>query len=265
MSAAHLLLAALLFRPCLAAEDVPDQAPSFSTDSIVNSANGSSTSLAPNVIATILGSNLAFTTESASVDPTTGGTLPNKLGGVQIRVANIIAPLLYVSPTQINFLIPAALLPGKYNLSVVRQSTAAQASITLLDVAPAIFLVDEGKPAAQHADGTLITKDAPAQPGEIIVVYGDGLGQTDPPQVDGVEPSVAAQILLLDRFRVLVDGQALPSTSVLYAGITPGYVGLYQINLRLPQVVTSAPELRFGFGDNMSQEGLRLPVVPKAP
>jgi len=242
-----------------------EPAPSFSPDSIVNSANGSSASLAPNFIATILGSNLAFATESASVDPTNGGTLPNKLGGVQIRVANIIAPLLYVSPTQINFLIPAALLPGKFNLSVVRQGTASQVPITLLDVAPAIFLVDGGKLAAQHADGTLITKDAPAQPGEIIVVYGDGLGQTDPPQVDGVVPPVAAQILLLDRFRMLVDGQLLPSTSVLYAGITPGYVGLYQINLRLPQILKENPELRFGFGDNMSQEGLLLPVAPNAP
>jgi len=62
--------------------------------------------------------------------------------------------------------------------------------IQLLDAAPALF-ASEGQVAATHADGSLISAGAPARPGEIIVIYGAGLGQTDPSQIDGLIPRSA--------------------------------------------------------------------------
>jgi len=263
VAAAYLLLAALLFRSCSWAEDKKVQPPSFAPDSIVNSANGSSDSLTPNGLATVFGSYLADSTVSVvDVGP---GQLPTVLAGVRIRIGGVFVSLLYASPERVNFLIPSDLIPGKVDLSLTKAGLSLGARINLLDAAPALFSVD-GRVAATHADGSLISLTSPAKPGEIIVVYGAGLGPTDPSQIDGVIPRSAAPIRLLDRLRVLLDGQPLPGESILYAGITPGSAGLYQINLRLPDTILSEdPELRVALGDQMSQSALVFRVVPTAP
>jgi uncharacterized protein (TIGR03437 family) len=266
VSAAVLLLAALVFSSCSWAEDSKDQAPSFSSDSIVNSANGSPASLTPNGLATVYGKNLAYFTAAVSLADVGAGTLPTRLGSVRVTVGIWIAPLLYVSPTQINFVIPVGLTAGQYKLTVEREGTSAQAEITLLETAPGLFVVDNGKLAATHADGKLITTESAAQPGEIIVVYGAGLGRTDPRQLDGVIPRVAASILRMDSLRILLDEHPLPAASILYAGITPGYPGLYQINIRLPETIgRKDPELRVVMADQMSQRSLILQVAAIEP
>lgn len=266
MSAAVLLLAALVFGSCSWAQDSNDQAPSFSSDSIVNSANNSPASLTPNGLATVYGKNLARSTVAVSLAEVGAGKLPTSLGNVRITVGLLIASLLYVSPTQINFIMPVELTAGKYRLLIERQGTTALAEITLLDAAPGLFVVDNDKLAATHADGKLITSESPAKPGEIIVVYGAGLGRTEPRQHDGFIPRVAASILQMDRLRILLDEQPLPAASILYAGITPGSPGLYQVNVRLPDTIGATdPELRVLLADQMSQRSLLLKVVPIEP
>ena len=261
MSAALLLLAVFLFRSGLWAQGNGNP-PTFPPDSVVNSANGSPASLTPNVLATLYGSNLAFSTESADSG---SQALPTLLAGVRVIVGGIFASLLYVSPTQVNFIVPASLVPGQTGIYLHRDFlTTATVPITLLDAAPALFEDDSGI-AAEHADGSLISADAPAHPGEVIVVYGTGLGRTDPTQIDGRLAQSAARIILIDQLRVLLDGQAVPAENILYAGITPGFAGLYQINLRLPDEVGAAPELRIALGDQMSQGALRLHVAPAGP
>ena len=171
----------------------------------------------------------------------------------------------FVGLYQVNFIVPASLAPGQTNIYLLRDFIITPTSqITLLDAAPALF-VDNSIIAAQHADGSLISPKAPAHPGEVIVVYGTGLGRTDPTQIDGSVARSAAPIILLDQLQVLLDGQAVPVENVLYAGITPGFAGLYQINLRLPDHLGAAPELRIALGDQMSQGALRLQVNTAGP
>jgi uncharacterized protein (TIGR03437 family) len=262
VSAAFLLLAVFTFRSGLWAQGNGNP-PAFPPDSVVNSANGSPTSLTPNVLASLYGTNLASSTGSA-VD-SGSGALPTLLAGVRVIVGGIFASLLYVSPTQVNFIMPASLLPGQTNIVLVRDFIATPtAQITLLDAAPALFAADS-RIAAQHADGSMISPDAPAHPGEVIVVYGTGLGRTDPTQIDGLLPSSAAPIALLNQLQVLLDGQPVPVENILYAGITPGFAGLYQIDLRLPSQIGATPELRIALGDQMSQGSLRLQVASGGP
>jgi uncharacterized protein (TIGR03437 family) len=64
---------------------------------------------------------------------------------------------------------------------------------------------------------------------------------------------------------VLLDGQPIPVENILYAGITPGFAGLYQIDLRLPTQIGMTPELRIALGDQMSQGSLRLQVATDGP
>jgi uncharacterized protein (TIGR03437 family) len=265
VTAAHLLLAAFLFRSCLwaAEERVP---PSFTTDSIVSSANGSPSSLTPNGLATITGSRLAEVTQS--IPEVLPYILPTTLGGVRIRIGGIFAYLLYVSPGRINFLIPNDLVPGNFVLTLMNQSLFSQARIKLLDVAPALFCT-EGWVAATHADGSLISASAPARSGEIVVIYGAGLGRVEPSQPTQFEGGIqrfAAQILLLSRLQVFIDGQSIPLENILYAGVSPGSVGLYQINLRLPDKMTKEdPELRIALDDQFSQSALTLHLAADTP
>ena len=260
MSAACLLLAVLLFRSCLWAQGSGNPPPAFPPDGVVNSANGSPGSLTPNTLATLYGSNLSLATAAALGD-VSSATLPTMLAGVRVIVGGFFASLLYVSPGQVNFLVPVSLIPGQTDISVVRGITRTPtAQITLLDAAPALFVADS-KIVAQHADGNPISPDTPAHPGEVIVVYGTGLGRTDPSQVEGSVPRIAAPIALLDQLQVLLDGNAVPSENIWYAGIAPGFPGLYQVNLLLPAETGPAPELRIALGDQMSQASLRLPVA----
>jgi uncharacterized protein (TIGR03437 family) len=265
VSAAFLLLAAFLFRPVLWAQGINEQAPSFSSDSIKNSANGSAASLTPNTIASIYGENLAYFTAEAQA--TLGAaSLPNKLGGVQVIVGGLLASLYYASPEQINFVIPAGLLPGRTTVTVVRQATFARREITLVDAAPGLFVLPDGAIAATHADGSVITPESPALPGEIIVVYCTGLGRTDPRQLDGVIPRAAAWIQSLDRLRIILDDVDLGPASIYYAGITPGFPGLYQINLYIPQRVSKPmQELRVEIEGRSSQSALLLALAPNEP
>ena len=223
-------------------------------------------SLAPNTLVSVSGTNLSFDTVAAAPDQLSAGTVPTQLDGVSVIVGFIFAPVLSVSPTQVTFLIPSALVAGQTNVVLVRSDNleTQPAQITLLAAAPGLFVVNSML-AAEHGDGSMITPDSPAQPGELIVIYGTGLGPTNPRQLDGVVPHAAAPITLLSQLQVLLDGQALPSTSIIYAGITPGSAGVYQVNFVLPADLADSPTVQVAIGDQMSQSGLQLPVATPTP
>jgi uncharacterized protein (TIGR03437 family) len=257
---ALLLPATLAFGPLLYAESSgKSTAPSYSTDRIVNSATNMADALAPNAIASIYGTNLSYGVGGAAYSG--NGYLPEFLAGVRVYVAGFPAGLYYVSPQQINFLIPSYLRPGDVDLFVGREGTAGpHVQITLHPVGPGFFQWGPGLIAATHADGRVITKLSPARAGETVVLYGTGLGSTDPAVVNGQVSMVPAQIVLLSDLRVLVAGTALDSASIFYAGVTPGIPGLYQINLKLPKPLAPDPEIRIVFGDQSSPAAMQLPV-----
>jgi len=239
----------------------PSTAPSYSAADVVNSASNVPDALAPNAIATVYGTNLSYSTGSAFAAMPNAGALPVVLNAVHVYVSGIEAPLYYVSPTQINFLIPAELRPGDMDFFTTHDGLAGpHVTITVKDAGPALYPWGQGMIAATHADGSVITEDHPAQAGETVVVYGTGLGKTDPQPGTGVISMVAAQIQLLNELQVLVAGTALDSQSVRYAGVTPGTPGLYQVNLVLPKQVETDPEIRIAIGSQISPAGMKLPV-----
>lgn len=108
-----------------------------------------------------------------------------------------------------------------------------------------------------HADGTMVSVDSPAKAGEIVVIYGYGLGQTTPAVKTGDATPTPAPVLL-NGHTVTVQfdfrpnaGPAFPYINPLimapfipgaiFAGLTPGQVGLYQINVKIPDTVPSVP------------------------
>jgi uncharacterized protein (TIGR03437 family) len=255
-----LLLFALLF--AFAAAGSAD-APAYSAASIVNAADNETPSLAPNVIATIYGTGLAYVTRAMGPDDIHGGTLPTVLSGTGVRVivGGIIANIYYVSPTQINFLVPASLLPAQSNVQVVLDSTSGPLiPIQIAASSPALFQLDAQNAIATRPDGTLLTPNAPANPGDIVILYATGLGQTVPPAVYAQVATQAAFLKQFADFQIMLDGSAIDPIDILYAGLAPGFAGLYQINLIVPAATGPNPEIRIGFTGTLSKSGLRLPL-----
>ena len=258
-------LAALFLLSLLGAEESGRlQAPSYSAASIVNAATNLPGALAPNTIATIYGENLAYVTRAISPSDLDGDRLPTRLPGtgVSVLVRGIPASIYYVSPRQINLLIPGTLLPGRATLQVSLDGRAGAAvEITLNEAAPALFQLDLSTAIATKGDGSLISWDEPAMPGEIIVLYGTGLGQTLPDFGPGEIPRTAAPIKRLSELKILLDAKILGSDRLAYAGVAPGYAGLYQINFWLPENVGADPEVRIAMGDDISPPGIQIPVA----
>jgi uncharacterized protein (TIGR03437 family) len=241
------------------------EAPVYSAASIVNAADNQSGTLAPNTIATIYGQNLAYGTQTLSIDEIQGGVLPTVFPGTGARViiGSILANLLYVSPTQINFLVPPNLIPGTTNLNVVVDSFAGPTiPIQLAAASPALFQADANNVIAVEAAGTLITPSTPAQPGDVIILYATGLGTTAPPVVYSQIPFTAARVVQSESFTVQLDAVPVDPGAIFYAGIAPGFAGLYQINLTLPLSTGPNPQITIGFSGNMSPPGITLPVQP---
>jgi uncharacterized protein (TIGR03437 family) len=266
MPLALLPLAVLVAWCALGAETPkPRVAPIYSAASIVNAADNQSGALAPNTIGTIYGKNLAYTTVAIGSNDIRGGVLPTVLTGSEVRVliGNYPANLYYASPTQINFLVPPNLLPLPVSIQVVIDGLAGPPiPVTLGATAPGLFQLDFANAVATRADGSVITPLSPAKPGEIVVLWATGLGVTSPPAVYGQLPLGAAPLAAISALSILLDGAPVDPSAIEYAGVAPGYAGLYQINLKLPPWTGANPEIRLQVGSASSILGVHLPVSP---
>ena len=245
--------------------------PSYSSAGLVHSATGQTAPLAPNTLVTLNGTNLSYSSAEVSLSQLQGGSLPTRMAGVRILIeGSTPAPLYSVSPTKIDFLIPASRLPGERQIQVIRDSILGPPiTMTLSEVAPGLFQKNS-LVMGIHADGSTLTADAPARPGDVVVLYATGLGETQfniDPIDDGriVPPPVdlaGIRIRRFDELSVLLNGTAVDSSCVLWAGLTPGFAGLYQINLQIPDTIDPDPEIRIVLSGQESPEGVILPAKP---
>jgi len=261
----------LLIAGCALKAGTPDtvinpNAPFFTAASIVQAATQTVETLAPNTLATIYGSNLSWTTHAVDANDLEQGTLPTSLDGVTVLVHGIICNLLYISPGQINFLIPYEITSSTAQVLVERQGVAGpfgldglpSVTIDLAPTAPGFFEWSGNFIVAEHADGSLITTASPAQAGETVVLFAAGLGRTVPDSGSGVLPPSAATLLYASQLQIVVNGAVLPPSSIYYAGVTPGFAGLYQINVTLPAVLPPDPEIQVVIGSQASPTGVLL-------
>ena len=246
-------------------------APTYSTAGIVNASNYTAGPFAPYSILTIFGTSLADPGSTPQSLSATATALPTNLNGTEVIVNGSPAPLFYVSDTQINFLLPMTLDPtlGSPTIWVTHNSNAGPVvSIALADGAPALFPnpANTSYVLAQHgADYSLITPDHPAQGGEIVVVYATGLGKVTGPfegMASTAIPQYASPVVNLSELTVTLAGAAVDPTYIKYAGLTPGFAGLYQINVAIPYDAGKDPEIRVAMGAQSSPAGLALAVQP---
>jgi uncharacterized protein (TIGR03437 family) len=238
-------------------------APFYTAAGIVQAASQTGGPFAPNSIATIYGTNLSWTTRALDSGYLSGALLPNSLDGVTVYVDGLLSGLFFVSPGQINFLLPGEITGPTAFVYVVRQGLVGPTiRIPLAVAAPGLFQWNGNFAVAQHADGTLVSSSAPAKPGEVVVLYATGLGRTIPESASGHIASAAATILDMPDLQLLLNNLPCPRASIYYAGVTPGFAGLYQINLRLPAVLDSNPAIQVVMGAQSSPPAIFLFTQP---
>jgi uncharacterized protein (TIGR03437 family) len=238
--------------------------PVYHANSLVNAADSQDNWLAPNAIATLYGTGLAYTTASLTVADLTDGQLPPTLPGtgVTILVSGLPAYPYYISPTQVNFLIPNILLaaPAQVQL-VVRGVAGPSIPVTLGVSAPALFELNPQTAVAVRIDGSVIEPESPVAPGDWAILYANALGPVLPPLPSGQIATGAAPIQM-PGFVLSLDGVPVLPDHIEYVGAAPGFAGLYQINLLIPAGTGPNPEIRIGILDRLSKPGLHLAVMP---
>jgi uncharacterized protein (TIGR03437 family) len=259
---------------CLAGDTVvckpdapyPPYQPCYSGDGIVNIASGIPGAIAPNTLASIHGTLLSYSEKGlVPSDVSAGGVLPIVLPGTGVRVfvGGYPAHIFYASEDRVNFLVPSNLRPTTVDVQLVRDGVAGPAvSMKLRDAAPALFMLDPLFVIASHLDFSLVTADAPARPGDWVILWATGLGESNPPADYGVIPTKAAWIVRQSEFRVLLNGAAVPPERITYVGLAPLCAGLYQINVLLPSDADPDPEVKIevkiAVGTEISPAGTRL-------
>jgi uncharacterized protein (TIGR03437 family) len=199
--------------------------------------NGASYSgaMAPGAWVSIFGTSLAPSALSAS-----GSPLPTKLNGVSVTIGGVAAPLVYVSPGQINATIPFEVtIPTSPSTDtpVIVQTSAASSSafnIRLSKDAPALFTQNQAGTGAALVFDPGFKPVSAIQTGSPIVLYAVGLGATSPPASSASGGATSAPFnVVQDNLRVYVGDQP---ADVAFAGLAPGFPGIYQLN-----VVPNAP------------------------
>ena len=213
-------------------------------------------SCSPNAIVTFLGSGFSLHDPiQASSSP-----WPTELAGVRIRINGVYAPITFVSDTTVHFQCPA-LDPG-VTLEMVMEYEAAPsiapgaaAATAIVTVAPVVVKMSDATPGLYLIKGTqaavLIAGTGfvagpppsglpgeryaarPAVAGEYLEIYANGMGAANEALAPGQSAPLDHLITLVGRVTaVFGDGQKAPA---VFAGLTPGSVGLFQINVQVPE------------------------------
>jgi len=186
----------------------------------------------------LFGSGLANSTVEAGSVP-----LPTQLGGVTVTVDGVPAPLFFVSPGQINIQTPFGVQGPTATIAVSSSgSTSNAVTVPVANSSPAVFSAQQtgyGPGIVTHADFSLVTEQNPAAPGEVVIVFLTGGGPVSPTFADGAAGPVNPLSLMTDpELEVRFAGEV---SAISFAGAAPGFVGLYQINVQVPEVIFTGP------------------------
>jgi uncharacterized protein (TIGR03437 family) len=192
-----------------------------------------SSAVAPGSIISIFGQSLAASVKLGPVNP-----LSQSLDGVTVTVNDLILPLLFVSPQQINAQLPSSLTPGNYTLEVQPAGqTEISGTFTVARNAPGLFfqtVKSVNYASALHADGSLVTTASPAVAGETISLFGTGFGPYQHTVLDGFFPPNPPPAVE-DSVTLSVGGTKTTSKSTA----APGFTGMDLTQFEVPSGLPS--------------------------
>jgi len=191
----------------------------------------------------LFGANLSSTTLVDSTAP-----FGTNLGGVQVLVNNILAPIYYVTPGALAVIVPygtAAAGGGSQiaQFQVINNGVSSNVvSAFIGQTAPGVLTQGSNgisDAIVQHLDFTLVTADNPARVGETLLGYVTGLGDVDPAIADGAPGPSDPLSKATNAITVYIGG--VPAT-VSFAGLAPTLSGLYAITFTVPTGVQSGDQ-----------------------
>jgi uncharacterized protein (TIGR03437 family) len=143
------------------------------------------------------------------------------------------APLFFVSSGQINVQVPFEINADHVQVVVSRGGAASlPISLPIAPYAPGIFVAGDGTPIiVNYRTGGLVSSNQPAKVGDVLIIYSTGLGPVSSPPSSGTPASTTTLSTLRVSAAVNIGGvSATPS----FAGLAPGFIGLYQVNVTVP-------------------------------
>ncbi len=229
--------------------NVAFQAPSLSGSGVylspvgvVNAASSApfTAFLSPGEFITLYGTGLAPTTNSASLP------FPNKLNGVQVLINQVPAPIYYVSPGQINVIVPYITTPASVAQVQVINNNSNSNVVTLFTGLTSVGVFTNTPPggigiaASERPDGSVISGTNPAQIGETEAIYLAGMGAVSPPVSDGTAAPTSSLNYTTATPTVYLTDSAdnFATITPAFSGLAPGFAGLYQVNATIPSVAS---------------------------
>jgi uncharacterized protein (TIGR03437 family) len=227
-------------------------------NSVVNAADGTKP-VAPGGLISVYGQQMSPVNIATQQIP-----LPTALGESCLTVNGIAVPMLFVSAQQINGQLPANANGNATMMLYTPGGISNNFYFSISPTAPSIFRSGTAGPETglatiyRNDNGQLITPTNPIHPGDIIIIYATGMGRTSP----FVDSGMAAPALPLPNTviaaSVTLGGVPL---NVLYAGLVPGEVGVYQVNASVPSGVPQGMDIPLVVSQAGSSTTLSVRVV----
>ncbi len=200
---------------------------------VLNSGNFDA-GVAPGSVVAIFGEQ--FT--NAAPASATAIPLQTTLGGVRVLVNDVAAPVYFASYNQVNFQIPYETVPGEATVRVEREGTRGNPlAINVGARSPRIIQVGNYGVIVNQDGSLTMPGGRPARAGQAITIYAVGLGATSPAVATGEGAPGAEPLARVTSPPRVILGNAFQGAEVLqpfFVGLTPGLVGLYQVNVILP-------------------------------
>jgi uncharacterized protein (TIGR03437 family) len=209
-------------------------------DGVTNVASFEAVPLAPGMVASLFGANLAATTAISGNVP-----LPTSLGGATLLINGIAVPLFFASAQQINFQVPFDLTGPFAELRIRTSQGEVYMHMPRRDASPGIYQ-NGGVGLIVHGNGAPVTLSAPALRGEEVVMYVSGLGTVTPSVANGSSAPFSPSFASTTASPLVRVGGIVAETR--FSGLTPGYVGLYQMNFVIPNGVSGTTSLAIESG-----------------
>jgi len=223
--------------------------PALTSENVGNAASFQPGALAPGSLFSLIATNLGSDTASPATSP-----WPTVLDGISVNISGIPAPLVYVGPNQINGQVPLEVPVGPATFVVQSNGVSTPpTNVNIATTAPGIFLLDGHRAAALNQDFSVNGPDNPAGVGSVVAVYWTGQGLVNNPIATGAAAPAMFLNTTVAPTTATIGGQ--PAT-VLYSGLAPGFVGLAQANIQVPDIAPGDHQVVLTVGDATSNAAI---------
>jgi uncharacterized protein (TIGR03437 family) len=214
----------------------PSAPPSIDTGGVVSAAASLPGSpLAPGGFISIYGSAMANGLNVAQTLP-----FPIDLAGTQALLGGKRLPMHFTASGQVNAILPYDVPFNTPQLMLVRRGNTLSTpeQVVVAQAQPAVFATQTNEGRVTLVDGSVVSATNPATAGGALIIYCAGLGAVSESIAAGSAAPTDRLVTTTNPVTVTVGGR---SAQVLFAGLTPGLAGLYQVNVIVPEGVTPGP------------------------